>query len=68
MNTIYESHGIEIVRSGGKFFLRYDEGELVLKIKKIEISKREAMEIQAITTEQGLYDYMIHNLNDRLFS
>ena len=67
MNTIYESHGIEIVRSGGKFFLRYDEGELVLKIKKIEISKREAMEIQAITTEQGLYDYMIHKSCRRLY-
>ena len=68
MDTVYESHGIAIVRSGGSFFLRYDAGGLVSKIKKIEISKREAMEIQAITTEQGLYDYMIHNLNDRLYS
>jgi hypothetical protein len=40
----------------------------VSKIKEIEISEKEAMEIQAITTEQGLYDYMIHNLNDKLSS
>ena len=68
MDTIYESHGIEIVKSGEKYFLRYDDGEIVSKIKEIEISENEAMEIRAITTEQGLYDYMIHNLNDRLSS
>ena len=68
MDIICESHGIEIVRSGEKYFLRYDAGELVSKIKEIEISEEEAMEIQATTTEHGMYDYMIHNLNDRLYS
>jgi len=68
MDIICESHGIEIVRGGEKYFLRYDAGEIVSKIKEIEISKKEAIEIQAITTEQELYDYMIHNLNDRLSS
>ena len=68
MDIICESYGIEIVRGGEKYFLRYDAGEIVSKIKEIEISKKEAVEIQAITTEQGLYDYMIHNLNDRLSS
>ena len=68
MGIIFESHGIELVRSGEKYFLRYDAGELVSKINEIEISEKEAIEIQAIAAEQGLYDYMIHNLNDRLYS
>ena len=68
MDIICESHGIEIVRSGEKYYLRYDAGEIVSKIKEIEISEKEATEMQAITTEQRLYDYMIHNLDDRLFS
>ena len=68
MDVIYESHGLEIVRSGEKYFLRYDAGELVYKINEIEISEKEAMEIQSITTEQGLYFYMINNFNDRLYS
>ena len=63
MEIIYESHGIEIISKDEKIFIRYDAGELVHKIKEIEISKKEAMEIQTITTSQGLYDYMIKNLN-----
>ena len=63
MEIIYESHGIEIVSKDEKIFIRYDAGELVHKIKEIEISIKEAMDIQAITTSQGLYDYMIKNLN-----
>jgi len=62
MEIIYESHGIEIVSKDEKIFIRYDAGELVHKIKEIEISKKEAMEIQTITTSQELYDYMIKNL------
>ena len=65
MDVIYDSHGIEILRSGAKYFLRYDTGELVHKIKETEISEKEAAEIQAITTEQGLYDYIIGNLSGR---
>ena len=67
MDVIYESHGLEIVRSGEKYFLRYDAGELVYKTNEIEISEKEAMEIQSITTEEGLYYYMINNFNDRLY-
>ena len=63
MDIIYEGHGIEIVSRDEKFFIRYDAGELVHKIREIEISEKEAMEIQTITTSQALYDYMIKNFN-----
>ena len=63
MDIIYESHGIEIISKEEKLFIRYVAGELVDKIKEIEITKEEAMEIQAITTSQALYDYMIKNLD-----
>ena len=63
MEIIYESHGIEIISKDEKIFIRYDAGELVHKIKEIEISKKEAMEIQTIPTSQELYDYMTKNLN-----
>ena len=63
MEIIYEAHGIEIVSKDEKIFIRYDAGEFVHKIKEIEISKKEAMKIQTITTSQELYDYMIKNLN-----
>ena len=63
MEIIYESHGIEIVSKDEKLFIRYDAGELVHKVREIEISKKEAREIQTITTSQELYDYMIENLN-----
>jgi len=66
MDFIRNSHGIEIFRSDDKYFLRYDAGGLVYKTKEIEISEKEAMEIQIITTEQGLYDYLINILNERM--
>ena len=63
MDIVYEAHGIEIVSKDKKFFFRYDAGELVHKIREIEISEKEAMDIQAIPTSQDLYDYMIKNLH-----
>ena len=62
MEIIYEAHGIEIVSKDKKLFFRYDAGELVHKIREIEISEKESMDIQLIPTSQELYDYMIKNL------
>ena len=67
MDVIYESYGIEILKSSEKYFLRYDAGELIYKINEIEISEKEAVEIQTMATEQEVYDYMINNLNTKLY-
>ena len=66
-DIIYESFGIEIAVCGGKHFLRYDGGELVHKICETEISEKESAEIQSMSSEHELYEYMISNLSGRLY-
>lgn len=47
MQKIMESEGIELYRSNSKYYLRYDAGELSIKMKKLEISEEEAQNILA---------------------
>ncbi|UOO38276.1 hypothetical protein IZU99_03195 [Oscillospiraceae bacterium CM] len=45
MQTIMEDEGIELYSNNGKYYLRYDAGELMIKMKNLEISAKEAQDI-----------------------
>lgn len=66
MKCIYTKYGIEVFEEGKKNYLRYDAGEIVIKLRTIEISKEEAIEIQQQRSPQEMYEYMIEKLNDRI--
>ena len=42
MNLIFDGYGIEISEDNGRYYLNYDEGELVPQFRTIEISLEEA--------------------------
>lgn len=44
MKKIFTGYGIDIDEDAGKFFLTYDEGELIIKYITIEISEEDANE------------------------
>ena len=67
MKKIYDAHGIEIIEKDGEFFMGYDAGEVVVQWNEIKISPKESEEIQKIDNSQELYDYMIKNLNSRMY-
>ena len=46
MEKIFSGYGIEIFINGGKYFLRYDSGEIVSKLIEIEISEEDAKRAQ----------------------
>lgn len=57
MRKILEDEGILLLESGGKYFLQYDAGELMIKIKNLLISSDEA---QAVMKKPALsYDIII---------
>ncbi|WP_027088444.1 hypothetical protein [Cohnella panacarvi] len=42
MNVVFSDYGIEISEENGRYFLNYDEGELVPHFRTIEITLEEA--------------------------
>lgn len=66
MEQLYSDFGITIVKQEDRYFMQYDSGEMVSKVKKIEISGQEAKELQEQKDENAIYEYMIRNLNDRI--
>lgn len=66
MEQIYSHFGINIIKQDEKYFLQYDNGEIVSVIKKIEISEKEAENLQEQKDENAIYEYMIKNLGDRI--
>ena len=45
----------------------YDAGEIVVHWNEIEISAKEFEEVQKLDSSQELYNYMIENLNTRMY-
>lgn len=43
---VFEGHGIEVLKRGSQFFIRYDAGEIVVEMKEIEVSEKEAEKAQ----------------------
>ncbi len=66
MEQIYSRFGITIIKQAEKYFMQYDNGEMVSVIKKIEISEQEAKELQDQKDESSIYEYMIKNLCDKI--
>ena len=66
MKKIYNNFGLEIIEKEGELLLRYDAGEIAVQINEIPISKKEALEIQKMSSSQKLYEYLIRNMNDRM--
>lgn len=57
MEKIMEDEGIELYKKNNKYYLRYDAGELMIKIKNLEISEKEAKNI--IDNPDSAYDIII---------
>ncbi len=66
MEQIYSRFGITIIKQAEKYFMQYDNGEMVSVIKKIEISEQEAKELQDQKDESSIHEYMIKNLCDKI--
>ena len=45
MQRIMEYKGIELYKNKNKYYLRYDAGELMIKMKNLEITEKEAHNI-----------------------
>lgn len=54
---IFSDFGIDIVQKDDKYFLRYDSGELVVKMEEIEITEDES--IKAQKSEQDAYEVIL---------
>lgn len=66
MEQIYSNFGITIIKQDEKYYMQYDSGEMVSTIKKVELSEKEAKELQEQKDGNAIYEYMIKNLNDRI--
>ena len=62
MEKIMENEGIELYKNKNKYFLRYDAGELMIKMKNLQISEKEAKEV--MNHPESSYDIII-NYQDR---
>ena len=57
MEKIMENEGIELYKNNNKYYLRYDAGELMIKIKNLEISEEEAKNV--INNPDSAYNIII---------
>jgi hypothetical protein len=67
MQQIYNEFGFEVMEEDGRFYMKYDAGEIIIRPQTIEITKEEAEQIIQEKDSDGLYDYIIKNLNDRMY-
>ena len=64
MKSIFSDYGIEISKENGRYFLNYDEGELVPRFRTIEISREEAE--KARKSPKDAYEVIITFQNKEL--
>jgi hypothetical protein len=65
MEKIMEDEGIGLYKSNNKYYLRYDSGELMIKIKNLEISEEEAKSV--INNPDVSYDIIISYQNKGIY-
>ena len=58
---IFSGYGIKIFKINEKIFLRYDAGEIVIKMKEIEITEKEA--IKAQISSKDAYEVILEHEN-----
>lgn len=56
-SRIFSGFGIEIFIREGRYFIRYDAGELVVLMREIEVSQEEAARAQI--DEKNAYDVIL---------
>lgn len=66
MYLAYDKFGIKIIKKKDRYFLQYDAGEIVIQIREIHISDKEAQSIMKIDNSDELYKYMLENLDNRM--
>ncbi len=59
--VIYSENGIEIVEDGGKIFVIYDAGEIVVAMRRSEITEAEAK--KAMMSERDAYEVILETQN-----
>ena len=57
MQKIMEDEGIELYKNSNKYYLRYDAGELMIKMKNLEISAKDAQNV--INNPDSAYDIIL---------
>jgi hypothetical protein len=46
MEVILENSGIELLKDGEKYFLRFDAGELAVQMQELKITSEEAAQVR----------------------
>ncbi len=65
MEIILENSGIELLKKGEKYFLRFDAGELAVQMQELEITIEEAAQVQKNPTDA--YNIIIKYQNRAMF-
>lgn len=58
---LFSKYGIDIIRKGNRFYIRYDSGELAGKERQSEISEEEVT--KAMKSPQDAYEVIIETQN-----
>jgi hypothetical protein len=56
-DVIFSGFGVEVIERNGRFFVRYDAGEIATQIREDEISKEEAAKVQR--SEEDAYEVLL---------
>lgn len=56
-DVVFTGFGIEIIKRGGRFFARYDAGELAVQPREDEITEEEALRAQK--SEKDAYEVLL---------
>ena len=59
MQKLFEDYGIEIFAEDGKYYIRFEAGEMLLRYETIEVSEEDAMRAQK--SENDAYRVLIEN-------
>ena len=56
-DVIFPDFGVEIIERDGRFFVRYDAGEIATQFREDEISKDEAAKV--LRSEEDAYEVLL---------
>lgn len=56
-SIVFESYGIEVIKRGECLYVRYDAGEVVVRMVEVEVSEAEAAKVQL--SEDDAYEVVL---------
>lgn len=59
--SVFSGYGIEILKRGGRYFVRYDAGEIVIQPREDEITEEQALRAQR--SEEDAYEVILNCQN-----